>query len=257
MQFSLQKSWLALVISVLTTSVFAQVQNEDSSQGKISGNFGAVTKYIYRGGVENDDITFQAGLKYEHKSGVYLNYWGSTLDYDSTDINKDHGFEHDFGIGYTKEINEALTYRTQVTAFVYHNGGSSYNDDRSERRRSTGTEWLNTLNYRNLSLNLGIALSDANYGNAGDMYLGAGYSHPLFYDILLNTSIVASIYNDHRDNSLVQTEKNFLFNETRVGLSMPLVDSGVVIGLDYIWGIKDRLNQDLDEHLVFAVNYSF
>lgn len=31
MQFSLQKSWLALVISVLTTSVFAQVQNEDSS----------------------------------------------------------------------------------------------------------------------------------------------------------------------------------------------------------------------------------
>lgn len=257
MQFSLQKIGSVWVMSLLTTSVFAQEQNEFSSHGKISGNLTAVTKYVFRGGVENDDITFQAGLAYAHKNGMYLSYWGSTLDYNSTDENKDHGFEHDFGIGYAKEISEKLTYRTQVTAFVYQNSGHSYNADRSDRRRSTGTEWLNSIHYNNLKFNLGVALTDANYGNAGDMYLGIGYSQPLFYEITFNTSFIASLYNSQRDNSLVQTDRNMVLNETRVGLSTALANSGVNIGFDYIWGGRDRLNTRLDDHLIFAVNYFF
>lgn len=255
MQSALKYPFLALMLSLSSTAAFAIDKN--IKHGVLSGSISAVTQYVYRGGVENDEIAFQGGLQYAYKSGVFLGYWGSTLDYDSTDENKDHGFEHDFAIGYAKEINEDLSYSTQVTAFVYQNGGSSYNEDRSESRRSTGTEWFTALDFKDLNLGLGVALSDANYGNAGDVYLSAGYRYPLIYDISLNTSLGASIYNNNRDDGLIQTTKTFVVNETRLGLGTPLTDSGVDIALDYIWGGKNRLNEKLDDHLVFAVNYSF
>lgn len=255
MQSVLKYSCLAFVLSLSSISALAAQENVE--HGVLSGSIGAVTKYVYRGGVENDDIAFQGGLQYAHKSVVFVGYWGSTLDYDSTDEHKDHGFEHDFAIGYANEINEDLSYSTQVTAFVYQNGGRSYNADRTESRRSTGTEWFTALDFKDLSLGLGVALSDANYGNAGDVYLSAGYGYPLIYDISLNTSVGASIYNDNRDDDLIQTSKTFVVNETRLGLSTPLADSSVDIALDYIWGGKNRLNEKLDDHLVFAVNYSF
>lgn len=257
MRLFTNKLCLALIMALSSMSVIASEKNEQAQHGVFSGSIGAVTKYVYRGGVENNDVAFQGGLEYTHNTGVFLSYWGSTLDYDSTDVNKDHGFEHDLGIGYTNEINEELSYRTQVTAFIYHNGGSIYNEDQLERRRSTGTEWFSTLNYKKLNLGLGISLSDANYGNAGDIYLTAGYSQPLIEELSLNTSIGASVYNDQRDDSIIQTEKSFTVNETRIGLSTPLSNSGVDIALDYIWGGKNRLNEKLDDHLVFAVNYSF
>lgn len=257
MRLFTNKLCLALIMALSSMSVIASEKNEQAQHGVFSGSIGAVTKYVYRGGVENNDVAFQGGLEYTHNTGVFLSYWGSTLDYDSTDVNKDHGFEHDLGIGYTNEINEELSYRTQVTAFIYHNGGSIYNEDQLERRRSTGTEWFSTLNYKKLNLGLGISLSDANYGNAGDIYLTAGYSQPLIEELSLNTSIGASVYNDRRDDSIIQTEKIFTVNETRIGLSTPLSNSGVDIALDYIWGGKNRLNEKLDDHLVFAVNYSF
>ena len=255
MQSVMKYPCLALVLSFSSISAFAAEDNVE--HGVISGSIGAVTKYVYRGGVENDDIAFQGGVQYAHKSGAFIGYWGSTLDYDSTDETKEHGFEHDFILGYANQINEALSYTTQVTAFVYHNGGSSYNEDRTESRRSTGTEWFSTVDYKNLNLGLGVALSDANYGNAGDVYLSAGYRYPLIHDVSLNTSVGASIYNDNRDDDLIQTTKTFVVNETRLGLSAPLADSGVDIALDYIWGGKNRLNEKFDDHLVFAVNYSF
>lgn len=255
MQSALKYPCLALVLSLSSISAFAA--EEHIEYGVISGNIGAVTKYVYRGGVENGEIAFQGGLQYAHKSGVFVGYWGSTLDYDSTDKNKEHGFEHDFTVGYANEINEDLSYSTQVSAFVYQNGGRSYNQDRSESRRSTGTEWFTTLDFKDLSFGLGVALSDANYGNAGDVYLSAGYSYTWIHNISLNTSVGASIYNDNRDDDLIQTTKNFVVNETRLGLSTPLADSSVDIALDYIWGGKNRLNEKFEDHLVFAVNYSF
>lgn len=255
MQFTLKNLCLCAVVTLSSGSVFAV--NDQTEQNVFSGHIGAVTQYIFRGGIENNDIAFQGGLEYAHHTGLFVGYWGSTLDYDSTDEAKDHGFEHDFILGYANELNEDLNYSTQVTAFVYHNGGSSYNEDRSEARRSTGTEWFTTVGYKDLSLGVGVALSDANYGNAGDVYLNAAYRYPLVYDISLNTSIGASLYNDQRDDSLIQTTKNVVINETRIGLSTLLAHSGVDMALDYIWGGKNRLNEKYDDHLVFAVNYSF
>lgn len=248
------KAIFLLGLGCLGTATFANDANVVAN-GVVSGNLGVVTKYVYRGGVENDDIALQGGLTYTHKSGVFVGYWGSTLDYDPK--GRDHGSEHDFSIGFANTINDDWSYSSQVMAYVYQNGGHTYNDDRSEKRSTTGYDLVNDVSYKNLSLGLSVSLADADYGNAGDVYLSAAYSQPLPYEFSLNTSVGASIYNDGRDDSIVQTVKEFNMNEVRLGLSKPLLDTGVEMTLDYIWGGKDRYNEKLGDHLVYGVTYSF
>lgn len=62
-------------MSLLTTLVFVQEQNELSHHGAIFGNFANATQYVFRGGVENDALTFQASLGYALKNGIYVDYW--------------------------------------------------------------------------------------------------------------------------------------------------------------------------------------
>ncbi len=245
---------LGIGLSILATTAFADDQ-PSVLNGVVSGNIGAVTKYIYRGGVENDDIALQGGLTYTHNSGVFVGYWGSTLDYDPK--GRDHGSEHDFSIGFANTINDDWSYSSQIMAYVYQNGGNTYNDARTEKRSTTGYDLVNDISYKDLSLGLTVSLADADYGNAGDVYLSAAYSYALPYEFSLNTSVGASIYNDGRDDSIVQTAHDFTMNEVRLGLSKPLLDTGIEMSLDYIWGGRDRYDEKLDDHLVYGVTYSF
>lgn len=240
--------------ALLSTVVFGE-NNKIFANGELSGNIGVVTQYVYRGGVENDDVALQGGLTYSHNSGIFVGYWGSTLNYDSK--GRDHGSEHDFSIGYADNLNDDWAYSTQVMAYVYQNGGYTYNDLRTDKRSTTGYDLVNNLSYKNLSLGLSISLADANYGNAGDVYLSAAYRYKLPYDVSLNTSVGAYFYNDGRDDSMIQTPKNFNVNEVRLGLSKVLFNTGVEMTLDYIWGVKDRYDEKLDDHLVYGVSYHF
>lgn len=95
---------LVLLVS-MTSDTFAE-DTQNLSRGELSATIGVVNKYIYRGGEKSDDPSVQFGLEYTHNSGIFLGYWGSTLNYDSSDANRDHGFEHDFYIGYGRVLNE-------------------------------------------------------------------------------------------------------------------------------------------------------
>lgn len=223
--------------------------------GEVTGELGVVTKYVYRGGVENDDIALQGGLSYSHQSGLFVGYWGSTLDYGPK--GGDHGSEHDFSIGFANTFNEDWSYSSQIMAYVYENGGQTYNEDRTEKRPTTGYDLVNEISYKDLSLGLSVSLADADYGNAGDVYLSAAYSYALPYDFSLNTSIGASYYQDGRDDSIVQTTQDFTLNEVRLGISKPLLDTGIDMALDYIWGGKNRYDEQFDDHLVYAMTYRF
>ena len=83
----------AMPICIASCPTFADESNVLVKNGTISGNVGLVSKYIYRGGVENDDIAAQGGLSYAHKSGITVGYWGSTLSYNPADDRQNHGFE--------------------------------------------------------------------------------------------------------------------------------------------------------------------
>ncbi len=253
--FIAQLLW-AVPLCLISGTTFAEEPKTAIENGLVSGNIGLVSKYIYRGGIENDDIAMQGGLEYAHKSGVSVGYWGSTLDYDATDEHHGHGFEHDIYVAYSKQINSEWSYKVQTTAYLYQNGGSVYGDE-NEHRRTTAFDVLAEVNYKDLSVDASVLLADASFGNAGDVYLSAHYSHALPHDFILNTSVGGSAYNSSRDDSLIQTTQDFSFNEARIGVSKVIAKTGVTASFDYVFGGEDRLGHDFDDNAVFGLNYSF
>lgn len=252
---SFEKLIAASCILMASNFIYAAQAPITPSNGVWSGNIGAVSQYIYRGGVENDKVAVQAGLEYAHKSGISMGYWGSTLDYDSTDETRNHGFENDFYIAYGDEINPDLSYSLQATAYVYHHGGTIYGDE--HKRTTTAFDVLGELAYKEITLAASVLLADASFGNAGDVYLSAAYSHTLPKNVIVNASVGGSAYNSSRDDELIQTTKDFAFNEARIGLRRSIANTGVIASLDYVVGGEDRLGEDFDNHVVFGLNYYF
>ena len=185
-----------------------------------------------------------------------MGYWGSTLDYDSTDEQHDHGFEHDIYLAYHHQISKDWSYKLQTTAYLYQNGGTVYAEG-NDHRRTTAFDVLAEVAYKDLSLNAAVILADASFGNAGDTYLSARYSHALPQDFLFNASIGCSVYNSQRDDNIIQTTQNFAFNEARVGVSKSVTNTGLTASFDYVVGGEDRLGEELDNHAVLGLNYSF
>lgn len=247
---------ILLALGLMATTLTWADSVGQTQQGEFSAEIGLVSKYIYRGGEENDKVAVQGGIEYAHPTGWSVGYWGSTLNYQPKN-DKQHGFEHDLYVGYANELNEKWSYSTQLVSYIYQGGGTVYSEDGQDQRRSTGVELFNSLHYQDFSLGLAVMLSDVNYANAGDVYVSAAYSYTLALDFALNTSLGYSLYNKQRDDAVVATLKQHQFTEVRFGLAKALSNTGLSMALDYIWGGQDRYKQDLDEHVVFGLNYSF
>ena len=254
MRLSSVQKILMVSCCVASSSLFAQAPDTFWG-GSVSGNVGIVSQYVYRGGVENNDPAVQGGLEYAHPTGFAVGYWGSTLDYDATDDSKEHGFEHDFYVAYAKELNQDWAYRLQTTSYVYQNGGTISID--GDDRKTTAFDVLGELSYRDFSLALCVLLADASFGNAGDSYINASYSYELPQNFMLNTAIGFSLYNDQRDDAVVQTRQNFAFNDARIGLSKEIADTGLTASFDYVMGGEDRYGDHFDNNVVMGLNYSF
>ena len=247
---------LSLLFAMCTMPAFAEEDTILPTAGKLTGSFAVVNKYIYRGGVENDDVALQAGLEYALQSGVSVGYWGSTLDYDLSDENKDHGFEHDFYVAYGQDINPDWSYKVQGTAYYYQDGGTVYSED-GDKRKTTAFDVLGELAYKDLTLAASVMLADASFANAGDIYLSAAYSYALPQNFMLNTSVGASIYNSSRDDGIIETTNDVAFNEARIGVSKEIANTHATASLDYVVGGKDRFDTDFDDQVVFGLNFNF
>ena len=239
-----------------STVTMASEEQKESSKNKVSGGLAVMSQYIYRGGVENDNPTVQVGLEYADASGVYVGYWGSTLNYDAADASKDHGFEHDFYIGYAGSLSLDLSYRSHIVTYLYNDGGSVSSEDGSQRRSTTGAEWVSNLSYQDFVLGVSIALANVSYANAGDTYLNLTHHYILPQHFQFNSSIGASIYRQH-DDAILTTEKNFTVNEVRLGLSRPFAETGIEMSADYIYGVHNRMGEDLEDYLVLGLTYNF
>jgi hypothetical protein len=75
MHQKLHKITLFLLLSMSVMSAFAEEKTISATTGQLTGSFAVVNKYIYRGGVENDDVALQAGIEYAHNNGVAVGYW--------------------------------------------------------------------------------------------------------------------------------------------------------------------------------------
>lgn len=247
-----------LLFAVSSMSVLAEESPTSTTTGKFTGSLTVVNKYIYRGGVENDDVTVQAGLAYAHPSGFTLGYWGSTLGYDPSDSRsgKDHGLENDFYVAYGNQINQDWRYKVQTTAYYYQDGGTVYAENGDERK-TTAVDVLGELSYKDLTLGTVVMLSDASFANAGDVYVSAAYSYALPQNFSVNTSVGASIYNSSRDNGLIETKNDVAFNEARLGVSKQFPKTGMTLFTDYVLGGRDRFDTHFDNQFVAGASFNF
>ena len=255
MKFTLKALGLA-VTALASTLTFADAP---ASEHTVSGNIGVVSQYLLRGpAVENDNATVQGGLDYSHSSGFYAGYWGSTLGYSLTDWDEDYGdftgsksFEHDFYLGYNGQINEDVGFTVGATYYYYY--GSDVDSDFPES--------IIGINYKDFSFTAQTVLDDSIFGNTGDTYFLASYSHALPKDFTLNTSLGLYYNNDSGDYEgagfIGDTTEDFNFRHLTLGLSHPLGDTGASVAMDYVIGGKTRSDDSLKNKVVFGVKYEF
>lgn len=245
MKFTLNALAIAAVASV-SSLTFADAP---TSPHTVSGNIGVLSSYVLRGntaGLENSGATINGGLDYEHASGFYAGYWGSTLDYGLGGSE----FEHDFYLGYNGAINDDLAYQVGLTYYYYYDIGTSAAD---------GFESILGLTYKDFGVTAQTLLEDTSWGNTGDTYILGSYSYGLPQDFSLNTSLGLYYNNDSGkyEGISYETKEDFSFRHLTVGLSKPIAETGVTASMDYIIGGKLRDETDLKNKVVFGLSYSF
>lgn len=140
----------------------ALAQDEGSeSPWDLSGSFGVVSDYLFRGVSQTDgDAAVQGSFTISHDSGVYFTTWGSNVDFgDDTD------WEVDFTLGYGGAIDEATTYDVSLTYFAYPNQPSGSNYDYFEIAAGITHDLGNGL-----SFGAKVAYSPENFGETGDEF---------------------------------------------------------------------------------------
>ena len=227
---------MKLTLKVLSLALLGAVSSftfaeEPVAEHTVSGNISVLSSYNLRGITnvpENKGATLQGGLDYNHASGFYAGWWGSTLDYGSDNGSE---FENNFYAGYNGSINEDLAY-------------------------SNGFETMLGLSYKDFGISAQTLLEDTAWGNTGDTYIKGSYSYALPHDFSLDTALGLYIYKESGDYIPDSTE-SFGFRHFDIGLSKPLADTGVTASMNYILGGYDRNDVKQNNKVVFGLTYSF
>jgi len=242
MKFTLK----ALAVAAVASASSFTFADEPTSPHSVSGNIGVLSSYNLRGITntpENSGATLQGGLDYNHTSGFYAGWWGSTLDYGDDLPN---AFENDFYAGYSGSINDDWGYTAGLTYYYYYDIGNS---------GSNGFETMLGLTYKDLGITAQTLLEDLDWGNAGDTYLKASYSYALPKDFSLDTALGLYLY--EKDGDIEGTEDSFSFRHFDIGLSKPLADTGLTASMNYIFGGYNRFDEKQKNKVVLGLGYSF
>ncbi|AXI01829.1 TorF family putative porin [Aquirhabdus parva] len=287
----------ALVSSMILVGGVSLVHAEDANpdtvlagtpyEGTLTGNINVVSKYILRGitqtygpkladgskgtdGPEMDSPALQGGLDYVLKNGLYVGYWFSTLGYSYADLNPDHTGKHsqnstesDIYGGYTGTFgNSGIGYTVGGTVYVYTPGWAS-----------TGYETKLGLSYGEVSVTAQTLLNDVTFGNTGDTYYLATWTHALPKDFTFTGQVGLYTYGKKGDyiNSTKADKpgfnpaypdgnpdaKTFAFRHVTLGLSHPLPIKGGTWGLQYIVGGDNRFGVKQDNQIVGSLGLTF
>ena len=70
------KITLSLLFRMNAMSTFAEEKTTLAIARQLTSRFAVVNQYIYRGGVENDDVALQAAVQYAPNHVVAVGCWG-------------------------------------------------------------------------------------------------------------------------------------------------------------------------------------
>lgn len=238
------------VLSVAVAASVAGLAAPLAAQADITGNIGVYSKYVLRGitsNAENDGTTVQGGLDWAHKSGVYVGYWGSNLDYGKTTASTgttNTGFENDVYAGFKFKAGP-VDLNLGAIYYVYTSVADS---DAAEAVVAAGIGPV-TVGAKYLT-------EDVAWGNAGDTYLTVDYGMELPSEFKFAAQLGYYFYTDSGD-FIATTAEDSGFRHLNLTLSHPLGKSGANMGITYIVGGEDRQGAEQANAVVLALTTGF
>ncbi|WP_299790406.1 TorF family putative porin [uncultured Shewanella sp.] len=162
----------ALSSSSIMASAFLMAFCANAS---VTGNIGASSNYLWRGVTQTQDaVAVQAGIDYEHDSGLYLGTWGSNVDFGDTT-----SYEIDFYAGYSGSVGEEFGYDISYLYYAYPDSDSSV--DFGEITAALSWKWF-SVSYSKI-VNAGSDVAADPLDEKDLSYIQAGFSLP-FSDTL-------------------------------------------------------------------------
>jgi uncharacterized protein (TIGR02001 family) len=214
---------LAAAATLSSGTVLAQAA-APAPEFTLTGNFGAVSDYRFRGLQQNDGSgAIQGGFDVAHKSGFYLGTWASNVDDWASGANS-QGLEVDLYGGYTTEIS-GVGVNVGLIAYKYP-GNSAYTSDTEEAF---------------VGFTYGPAVFKTSY-TLGKNYFastssGQDASGTIYYDLTLSQEVapklVASIHAGYTDYKLDTAASKVSYADYNVGLTYDL--NGFILGAKYFW----------------------
>ena len=215
------------------------------SAAEFSGNASVVSKYILRGNTadaESDGATLQGGFDYATDIGIYVGYWGSGLDYGNADAAT--GFENDIYAGWSGDLGP-INLDVGLIYYYY-----------LEVEDSNAPEVALGLGWGPISFGMKYLTEDVAWGNAGDTYLTLGAELGLPKDFTIGATIGYYMYEETGDFDSTTGDKDGLKHVDFV-VSHPIGETGADMSLTYVYGAKDRNDNDLPDGMVLSVGYGF
>lgn len=228
----MKKTLVALSLAAMTLPSFAQ-QKAAEPEYTISGNFGLVSDYRFRGISQTDKKpAAQGGFDFAHKGGVYLGTWASNVNsWASLDGNN---MEIDFYGGYKGVLTEGINFDVGYIAYQYP--GTESNPKQNTAELYVG------VSSGPLSYKLSRTMSKAWFGIGEVGGVGASAKGSLYHDLTLSYAIDKLTLSAHvgyqnlkaRDGSAtIAATVNPSFQDYRLGASYDLGD-GFSAGLAWI-----------------------
>lgn len=233
------------------------------AQADITGNIGVVSKYVLRGisntasgSAENDGTAVQGGLDWSHKSGVYVGYWGSNLDYVTTSpgqtANSGNGFENDLYAGYKAKLGP-VTLTAGAIYYYYLN-----------MDEGNAAEIVGNVGFGPVSAGLKYLTKDVFWGNQGDIYWTVDYAQPLPSDFTFGASLGYYTYDDSDPGTASNlkiaagtTTESSAFRHLNLTISHPVANKAATMAVTYIIGGEDRSGRDQDDQIVLGLSTTF
>jgi uncharacterized protein (TIGR02001 family) len=195
-----------------------------TAQAQLSANVGLTSDYRFRGiSQSNNGAAVQGGIDYNHKSGLYVGNWNSSVSAEM--YNHSTGMESELYAGFKKDIYRGLTIDVGSHNYFY------LGQNNTTGSRLDTQELYAGLGYGPLSVKYSQSLS--NYfglnNSAGTTYMQADVKQSLglVSKSLQDLSVVA-----HYGHTSVANNSNFSYNDMNVGLNYALA-KGWDLGVRY------------------------
>ena len=220
----------ALATTLLAAAATTQAETE------ISGNVALTSDYKFRGiSQSNEDIAIQGGLDLGWETGIYVDVWGSSVDFDTDDGDYDGSLELDGYVGWAGDLGDSGNLGVDVGYMYYSYPGDEGADGDYQEVYFKLNLWDGTL---------GAVYSDDYYAGTGDFYyLSGDYSFGLGENVSLDLHVG---YNDLEKNG------GFLATDTDSYVDYSVGVSASWLAVD--WSLA-YVGTDLDEKDVFGTEW--